>query len=54
LAVVPLTTLRQPAFDLGVASANVLLAEAQEPNSQRQHLTYSPQLVVRDSTGSHA
>lgn len=49
-AAIPLTTVRQPAYRLGTAAAELLIDEmtgggAQEP----RHIVFEPQLVVRES-----
>lgn len=44
----PLTTVRQPSFDMGVAAARLLLkADEREPG---EHVEFAPVLVVRGST----
>lgn len=52
LAAVPLTTVRQPMRELGKEAIQMLLAEARSaaPRSTR-HLAFTPELVVRESTG---
>ncbi|MFF0094809.1 LacI family DNA-binding transcriptional regulator [Streptomyces canus] len=48
---VPLTTVRQPAHELGRKAAQLLLADiANEGSSDPVHHVYEPQLVVREST----
>lgn len=45
----PLTTVRQPAFDMGVAAAGLLLrADQRAPG---EHVRFEPRLVVRGSSG---
>jgi LacI family transcriptional regulator len=48
-ATVPLTTIRQPQFEIGKAAATLLLSQAKNP-SDHQHISFSPELVQRDST----
>lgn len=43
----PLTTVRQPSFDVGVAAAELLLTEDRVLG---QHVVFEPELVVREST----
>jgi LacI family transcriptional regulator len=46
----PLTSVRQPKYQLGRAAADLLLAEAQEEHRHRRVL-FQPELVVRESSG---
>lgn len=50
-APVPLTTIRQPMFDLGRRAVGMLLQEAIDAESDHNHtaVVYSPELVVRES-----
>lgn len=49
----PLTTIRQPKYELGSKAAELLLEEANEPNThQHQHIMYEPELIVRASSRS--
>jgi len=49
----PLTSIRQPKYELGRAAVELLLDEAQNPTShQHQHIIYQPELIVRESSGS--
>ncbi len=51
LAAVPLTSVRQPAAQMGDAAASLLIAEAaQDRDHRHQKITFSPELVVRRST----
>ena len=52
-AAVPLTSVRQPRRQLGESAADLLLAEASEPDHQHRQVTFTPELVVRASTRSH-
>ncbi len=48
----PLSTVRQPAFEMGVAAARLLLRSGErEPG---EHVEFEPLLVVRDSTAASA
>jgi LacI family transcriptional regulator len=48
---VPLTSVRQPKYELGMAAAKLALAEALEPEQHaHQQIVFQPELVVRDST----
>ena len=49
--VVPLTTVRQPAKELGLTAARLLLNESlQDPGHIHQQIAFTPELVVREST----
>jgi LacI family transcriptional regulator len=49
----PLTTIRQPKYELGSKAAELLLEEAHEPNThQHQHIMFEPELIVRASSHS--
>lgn len=50
-AVVPITSVRQPAFEIGSTAVELLLREgAQRDASVREHIVFQPELVVRAST----
>lgn len=50
-AAVPLTSIRQPKYELGFAAARMVIAEVDNPGSHaHQRVTFQPQLVVREST----
>lgn len=47
----PLTSIRQPKYELGRTAAELLLEEAGHPTShQHKHIVYQPELIVREST----
>jgi LacI family transcriptional regulator len=47
----PLTSIRQPKYELGRAAAELLLDEANNPTShQHKHIIYQPELIVRESS----
>jgi LacI family transcriptional regulator len=46
----PLTSVRQPKYRLGHAAADLLLAEAVDPEHRHQQLLFRPELVVRESS----
>lgn len=46
----PLTTMRQPSFDMGVTAARILL----DPGEARNDVAFPPELVVRGSTAPPA
>lgn len=48
---VPLTSVRQPMAELGRAAMRLLLGELTEPDHEHERLRFSPELVVRASTG---
>jgi len=49
----PLTSIRQPKYELGRAVAELLLDEANNPIShQHKHIMYQPELIVRESSRS--
>lgn len=49
----PLTTIRQPKYELGSKAAELLIDEAHEPVAhQHQHIIYEPELIVRASSRS--
>ncbi len=51
LAAVPLTSVRQPAAQIGDAAASLLISEsAQDRDHRHQKITFSPELIVRRST----
>lgn len=51
-AAIPLTTLRQPKYELGAAAARLVISEYLNPASHaHQRVRFQPQLVVRESTG---
>jgi LacI family transcriptional regulator len=50
-AAVPLSSVRQPAEQIGAAAVRILLQEADSPDAAPQHVVFQPELVVRDSTG---
>ena len=49
----PLTSIRQPKYELGRAAAELLIDEAHNPTShQHKHIVYQPELIVRESSRS--
>lgn len=49
---VPLTTIRQPKYDLGFAATNLLLDEIVHKDShEHRQIVFRPELIVRQSTG---
>lgn len=47
----PLTSIRQPKYELGRAAAELLFDEANNPTShQHKHVVYQPELIVRESS----
>jgi LacI family transcriptional regulator len=50
-AAVPLTSVRQPKYELGHAAATMVIGEVENPSSHaHQRVKFQPQLVVREST----
>jgi LacI family transcriptional regulator len=55
LLATPLTSVRQPKYQLGRAAADLLLAEAADgPGHRHQQLLFQPELVVRASSAPAA
>jgi len=54
MAFVSLTTVRQPAYELGYESAQLLLDEASNDDHDHQRVVFEPELVVRKSTRGHS
>jgi len=48
-AAVPLTTVRQPAYELGRTAAEILLGDTMTGAEPAVHILFTPELVVRDS-----
>ena len=52
-AAVPLTSVRQPKYQLGRAAAELLLDEADRPTEhEHSRIVFTPELVIRSSSGS--
>lgn len=51
LAVVPLTTVRQPAYQIGASAAELLFERADHPANPHREISFTPELIVRDSSG---
>jgi LacI family transcriptional regulator len=50
--VVPLSSVRQPAAEIGASGVRILLDQAANPNVSARHVVYQPTLVPRESTGA--
>ena len=50
LAVIPLTTIRQPAHEIGVSAAQLLFERVDDPSRPHRDISFAPELVVREST----
>lgn len=50
MAFVPITSVRQPAFELGQRGAEQLLSEAGDEGHRHEQVVFEPELVVRAST----
>lgn len=48
---VPLTTIHQPVYDMGVEAVRQLIGEVENESNTRKSITFQPALVVRESTG---
>ncbi len=46
----PLTSIEQPAFEMGKRSAELLIQQVEKPNMQYQQITLNARLIVRKST----
>jgi LacI family transcriptional regulator len=51
-AAVPLTSVRQPRTQLGRTAAELLLDEVENPAHAHQQITFTPELVARESSSS--
>ncbi len=49
--VVPLSSIRQPAREIGAAAVDALFAALADPDAEPQRVRFRPELVVRASTG---
>ncbi|MDT3344986.1 MULTISPECIES: LacI family DNA-binding transcriptional regulator [Microbacterium] len=49
--VVPLSSIRQPAREIGAAAVDALFALLEDPDAEPQRIRFRPELVVRASTG---
>lgn len=47
---VPLTTVHQPLYEMGKEAANILLQDIKEKREKKQKRTFSPSLVIRQTT----
>lgn len=47
---VPLTTVNQPAYEIGLEAAKQALLEINNPDSEKRTITFEPQLILRKST----
>jgi LacI family transcriptional regulator len=50
MAAMPLSSIRQPAFELGGTAARLLIEECSGAPHEHQHITFRPELVARQST----
>jgi len=48
----PLTTIRQPGYEIGVNAAELLINRLNNPDASIKYVVLNPQLVVRESCGS--
>jgi LacI family transcriptional regulator len=49
-AAVPLSSIRQPAWEIGRAATELLLSGIDSPPAEQRHVVFNPELVVRVST----
>jgi LacI family transcriptional regulator len=49
-AVIPLSSIRQPARLIGETAIDLLLQELKEPDQEHRHVWFEPNLIVREST----
>lgn len=49
-ATIPITSIRQPAAEMGKHAAQLLQQAIENPNSPVQHTVFQPELVIREST----
>ncbi len=50
-AAVPLTSVRQPKYEMGYAAARLIIGECEDPSTHaHQRVQFQPQLIVRNST----
>jgi LacI family transcriptional regulator len=52
MAFVPITSVRQPAYELGLRAAQQLLSEATDQKHKHEQIVFPPELVIRASTES--
>jgi DNA-binding LacI/PurR family transcriptional regulator len=50
----PLTTVRQPGYELGVHAAELLIKRLNKRDANTMTIVLNPELVVRESCGSRA
>lgn len=48
----PLTTVKQPGYELGVNAAELLIKKLSNGNSSRMNIVLNPELVIRESCGT--
>jgi LacI family transcriptional regulator len=50
-AAIPLSSVRQPSWELGRAATELLMAEIEDDGSvEYRHVVFQPELVIREST----
>jgi LacI family transcriptional regulator len=50
-ALIPLTSIRQPRQELGVAATRLLIDEIHNKEHRHDHIVFKPELIVRASSG---
>ena len=51
-AIVPLSSIRQPAEEIGRTAIRLLAQELEDPTGRHEHVVFKPELIVRGSTGA--
>ena len=47
----PLTTIKQPGYELGVNAAELLIKRLNKTDSSKMNIVLNPELVIRESCG---
>lgn len=50
---VPLTTVRQPVYEMGVEAVKQLVEEVENDSNSHKCITFQPNLIIRESTGKY-
>ncbi len=49
----PMTTIKQPCYELGTSAAELLINKLQNPSQSPRHIVLTPQMIVRESCGKN-